>query len=71
MIDDALKPEVIKWSAFYEQRIKTGIKVIFYLRAFVAKFMTILERGYEIWRSEMEFMEFGSIYQILDILGIN
>ncbi|KAK4186071.1 replication factor C subunit 5 [Podospora australis] len=42
-IDDALKPEVIKWSAFYEHRIKTGTKVIFHLEAFVAKFMRILE----------------------------
>lgn len=23
-VDDALKPEVIKWSAFYEHRIKLG-----------------------------------------------
>ena len=23
-VDDALKPEVIKWSAFYEHRIKQG-----------------------------------------------
>ncbi|KAK0674597.1 P-loop containing nucleoside triphosphate hydrolase protein [Cercophora samala] len=43
LIDDALKPEVIKWSAFYEHRIKTGTKVIFHLEAFVAKFMRILE----------------------------
>ncbi|KAL1954055.1 hypothetical protein VTO42DRAFT_1789 [Malbranchea cinnamomea] len=42
-IDDALKPEVIKWSAFYEHRIKLGSKVIFHLEAFVAKFMRILE----------------------------
>ncbi|VBB77813.1 Putative replication factor C subunit 5 [Podospora comata] len=43
LIDDDLKPEVIKWSAFYEHRIKTGTKVIFHLEAFVAKFMRILE----------------------------
>jgi replication factor C subunit 3/5 len=43
MIDDSLKGEVIKWSAFYEHRIKTGSKVIFHLEAFVAKFMRILE----------------------------
>jgi replication factor C subunit 3/5 len=43
MIDDNLKAEVIKWSAFYEHRIKTGSKVIFHLEAFVAKFMRILE----------------------------
>lgn len=42
-IDDALKPEVIKWSAFYEHRIQIGSKVIFHLEAFVAKFMRILE----------------------------
>jgi replication factor C subunit 3/5 len=43
MIDDDLKPNVIKWSAFYEHRIKTGTKVIFHLEAFVAKFMRIFE----------------------------
>lgn len=43
LIDDALKPEVIRWSAFYEHRIKTGTKVIFHLEAFVAKFMRIFE----------------------------
>ncbi|KAI0162772.1 hypothetical protein BJ166DRAFT_552042 [Pestalotiopsis sp. NC0098] len=43
LIDDDLKWEVIKWSAFYEHRIKMGTKVIFHLEAFVAKFMRILE----------------------------
>lgn len=43
LIDDALKGEVIRWSAFYEHRIKTGTKVIFHLEAFVAKFMRIFE----------------------------
>jgi replication factor C subunit 3/5 len=43
MIDDVLKAEVIKWSAFYEHRIQMGTKVIFHLEAFVAKFMRILE----------------------------
>lgn len=43
MIDDGLKGDVIKWSAFYEHRIKTGTKVIFHLEAFVAKFMRIFE----------------------------
>ncbi|RPB13585.1 DNA polymerase III clamp loader subunit [Morchella conica CCBAS932] len=42
-IDDALKTEVIKWSAFYEHRIHLGSKVIFHLEAFVAKFLRILE----------------------------
>ncbi|OKO96603.1 Replication factor C subunit 5 [Penicillium subrubescens] len=43
-VDDVLKPDVIKWSAFYEHRIKLGSKVIFHLEAFVAKFMRIYER---------------------------
>ncbi|MCJ1392459.1 Replication factor C (RF-C) subunit [Xylographa bjoerkii] len=43
LIDDALKPDVIKWSAFYEHRIRLGSKHIFHLEAFVAKFMRILE----------------------------
>lgn len=43
MIDDSLKADVVKWSAFYEHRIRMGTKVIFHLEAFVAKFMRILE----------------------------
>jgi len=43
LIDDELKADVIKWSAFYEHRIRMGTKVIFHLEAFVAKFMRILE----------------------------
>jgi replication factor C subunit 3/5 len=43
MIDDVLKAEVIKWSAFFEHRIRLGTKVVFHLEAFVARFMRILE----------------------------
>ncbi|KAK3704164.1 Replication factor C (RF-C) subunit [Vermiconidia calcicola] len=42
-IDDILKADVVKWSAFYEHRIRTGSKVIFHLEAFVAKFMRLYE----------------------------
>lgn len=42
--DDALKPDVIKWAAFYEHRCKMGSKVIFHLEAFVAKYMRLYER---------------------------
>ncbi|KAI4791010.1 P-loop containing nucleoside triphosphate hydrolase protein [Aureobasidium sp. EXF-8845] len=42
-IDDALKTEIIKWSAFYEHRIQMGAKHIFHLEAFVAKVMRIVE----------------------------
>lgn len=44
-IDDSIKSDVVRWSAFYEHRIKTGSKVIFHLEAFVAKFMRLYE-GY-------------------------
>ncbi|OOF99587.1 hypothetical protein ASPCADRAFT_203358 [Aspergillus carbonarius ITEM 5010] len=50
-VDDALKPDVIRWSAFYEHRITQGSKVIFHLEAFVAKFMRI----YESYLMGMEF----------------
>ena len=43
-IDDALKPEVVKWAAFYEHRLHVGTKVIFHLEAFVARVLRILER---------------------------
>ena len=42
--DDSLKPEVIKWAAFYEHRCKVGSKQIFHLEAFVAKYMRLYER---------------------------
>jgi replication factor C subunit 3/5 len=42
-IDDGLKADVIRWSAFYEHRVKMGTKVIFHLEAFVAKFMRLHE----------------------------
>ena len=45
--DDALKPEVIKWAAFYEHRCKMGSKQIFHLEAFVAKYMRLYERYVE------------------------
>ncbi|KAF2803935.1 P-loop containing nucleoside triphosphate hydrolase protein [Mytilinidion resinicola] len=41
--DDDLKPDVIKWAAFYEHRIRMGSKVIFHLEAFVAKYMRLYE----------------------------
>jgi replication factor C subunit 3/5 len=43
LVDDQLKAEIIKWSAFYEHRIRMGTKVIFHLEAFVAKFMRVVE----------------------------
>lgn len=43
LIDDGLKGEVVRWSAYYEHRVKTGTKVIFHLEAFVAKFMRVVE----------------------------
>ncbi|KAI9725973.1 MAG: Replication factor C (RF-C) subunit [Chrysothrix sp. TS-e1954] len=42
-IDDALKADVVKWSAFYEHRFRQGSKHIFHLEAFAAKFMHIVE----------------------------
>ncbi|RYO34775.1 Replication factor C subunit 5 [Alternaria arborescens] len=43
LTEDALKPEVIKWAAFYEHRCKMGAKQIFHLEAFVAKYMRLYE----------------------------
>ena len=51
MCDDAVKADVIKWSAFYEHRIRMGTKVIFHLEAFVAKVMRVLEE----WGMSMDF----------------
>ncbi|KAF1808801.1 P-loop containing nucleoside triphosphate hydrolase protein [Eremomyces bilateralis CBS 781.70] len=38
-----LRPEVIKWAAFYEHRVKMGSKQIFHLEAFVTKVMRLIE----------------------------
>lgn len=43
MVDMDLKADIIKWSAFYEHRIRMGTKVIFHLEAFVAKVMRVME----------------------------
>ena len=45
-VDDQLKPEMVKWAAFYEHRIKLGSKVIFHLEAYVAKVMRVYEMFY-------------------------
>ncbi len=51
LVDDALKADVVRWSAFYEHRVRMGTKVIFHLEAFVAKFMRIVEE----WGMEGDF----------------
>ncbi|KAL6040381.1 Subunit of heteropentameric Replication factor C (RF-C) [Balamuthia mandrillaris] len=43
-LDAQLKPEVIKWAAYYEHRLQCGSKPIIHLEAFVAKFMSIYKR---------------------------
>lgn len=45
-VDDHLKPEMVRWAAFYEHRIKLGSKVIFHLEAYVAKVMRVYEMFY-------------------------
>ncbi|KAK3109730.1 Replication factor C (RF-C) subunit, partial [Teratosphaeriaceae sp. CCFEE 6253] len=42
-IDDNIRADIVRWSAFYEHRIRMGSKVIFHLEAFVAKFMRVYE----------------------------
>lgn len=70
-IDEALKSDVIKWSAFYEHRIKTGTKVIFHLEAFVAKFMRTLEMylmEMEFWRTRW-WPTFGTPHELVRLAG--
>lgn len=40
-IDESLKPEVVRWAANYDHRLKLGNKPIYHLEAFVAKVMFI------------------------------
>lgn len=44
-VDDALKPDLVRWAAFYEHRVKAGSKAIFHLEAFVARVMSSI-RGF-------------------------
>jgi replication factor C subunit 3/5 len=62
--DDALKPEVIKWAAFYEHRCKMGAKQIFHLEAFVAKYMRIYERYVEILNMVLTNANMSSSYSM-------
>mmetsp|Transcript_31601 Transcript_31601/g.61907 ORF Transcript_31601/g.61907 Transcript_31601/m.61907 type:complete len:354 (+) Transcript_31601:33-1094(+) len=39
-LDDALKPKIIEFAAFFEHRMKIGSKPVYHLEAFVAKFMS-------------------------------
>mmetsp|Transcript_14987 Transcript_14987/g.45258 ORF Transcript_14987/g.45258 Transcript_14987/m.45258 type:complete len:383 (-) Transcript_14987:85-1233(-) len=48
-LDASLKPDVVKWAAFYAHRIAVGSKEIFHLEAFCAKFMSLYKR----WAEEM------------------
>lgn len=43
-IDESLKPEVVRWAANYDHRLKLGNKPIYHLEAFVAKVMFIQVR---------------------------
>ncbi|WWC60954.1 uncharacterized protein I303_103531 [Kwoniella dejecticola CBS 10117] len=43
-VDDALKPQIIHWAAYYELRMRMGSKKIFHLEAFIAKVMTIYKQ---------------------------
>jgi len=40
-VDEALKPEIIHWAAFYNLRMCQGSKMIFHLEAWVIKVMSI------------------------------
>ena len=44
--EELLKPEMVRWAAFYEHRIKMGSKVIFHLEAYVVKVMRVYEMFY-------------------------
>jgi replication factor C subunit 3/5 len=44
--EERLKPELVRWAAFYEHRIKMGSKVIFHLEAYVVKVMRVYEMFY-------------------------
>ncbi len=62
-VDEQLKPEMVKWAAFYEHRMKLGSKVIFHLEAYVAKVM----RVYEMFYAGMG-VDFGSATSDLSLL---
>ncbi|WWC69290.1 uncharacterized protein I206_103228 [Kwoniella pini CBS 10737] len=43
-VDDALKPQIVHWAAYYELRMRMGSKKIFHLEAYIAKVMTIYKQ---------------------------
>ncbi|WVW82893.1 hypothetical protein I302_104907 [Kwoniella bestiolae CBS 10118] len=43
-VDDALKPQIVHWAAYYELRMRMGSKKIFHLEAFIAKVMTVYKQ---------------------------
>ncbi|WWC89748.1 uncharacterized protein L201_004674 [Kwoniella dendrophila CBS 6074] len=43
-VDDALKPQIIHWAAYYELRMRMGSKKIFHIEAFIAKVMTVYKQ---------------------------
>ena len=47
LVDDIMKPTVIKWAAEFDHRLKLGSKAIFHLEGFVARFMKVYEEYLE------------------------
>jgi len=43
-VDDSLRIDIAKWSAYHEHRMHLGTKAIIHLEAFVAKFMAIYKK---------------------------
>lgn len=59
-MDDALKPEVIKWSAFYEHRIKLGSVCQSHTRFFMS---TLILKQKVIFHLEAFVAKFMRIYE--------
>lgn len=43
-LDDELKHKLVFWAAFYEYQMQMGQKPIYYIEAFLAKFMVLFKR---------------------------
>lgn len=43
-VDDSLKNDIAKWSAYHEHRMQIGSKPIIHIEAFIAKFMHVYKK---------------------------
>ena len=46
-VDSSLKPKIIKWVSFYENKMQKGSKPIFHIEAMIARIMVVYKHAME------------------------